>query len=740
MRASHEYRFVPFEHFSRRGVSRTAEYDLRGRSEAWRKHRPVFLKAGESCDYVVQHVLPGAGAIDYGERHGPYALWVYARAQEDTQLEASLYGNDALGVSVPASRSAGWYGLGEAALISRMPLLKVTCAGPGEIECRLLLVTDYLSLQPKGGRDDVETEVYGFCRRDLGRSSIDPDVVTVFEESDVAATYECGSRGLAPGDKLILRHWGRYRSSLQDSDPANPFFLEPRFPDGTRWDVFVPGEAWLPHSREQWIVCTLRNGSLRPSDEVRFSVKRFKADVARDGVFYRNDPDHWFTPLAPLTFLVDVADRGQPLPLHEENTHPFSVVNAEPDGLHAVAVPSPDAPGEHRLTGVVVDRYNHPLEKVEIRPERVVLSGNEREIEVGEAKYGFTTRVHGANRTRNPLGQRPFWGDLHGHSLLSDGLGRTDEYYPYARDVAGLDFCAIAEHVCYLTDTDLEYVAALAAEHLQEGRFVTLFGFEWAGDGGHRCLYTDGEWLPPIRGMTPETGTLQAVWDILDRSQARHLVSAHSLLGMPAMRRYADSHNPKYERYVEAYTRGGGSEFRGNPLLCSETMKGQAGLSYRELLAKGVKVGFAGASDNHEAMPGLTVKNWDRRNVGGLVGVWTEELTRSGVFSALYDRRCFATTGQKASLWIEVNGTPMGSECGFSKEKNVVGCHARATAPIRTLDIIRDGEAVHTCRDLPAECAVDFEDTLRDGPAQYYYFRIIQKDGNWAWSSPVFVG
>ena len=38
------------------------------------------------------------------------------------------------------------------------------------------------------------------------------------------------------------------------------------------------------------------------------------------------------------------------------------------------------------------------------------------------------------------------WADLHGHSNLSDGTGTPDDYYRYARDVAGLDVAALTDH------------------------------------------------------------------------------------------------------------------------------------------------------------------------------------------------------------------------------------------------------------------------------------------------------
>ena len=46
----------------------------------------------------------------------------------------------------------------------------------------------------------------------------------------------------------------------------------------------------------------------------------------------------------------------------------------------------------------------------------------------------------------SPSFDRIFWGDLHGHSNLSDGTGTPEDYYRYARDVAALDVVALTDH------------------------------------------------------------------------------------------------------------------------------------------------------------------------------------------------------------------------------------------------------------------------------------------------------
>src|SRR3989339_2261472 len=39
-----------------------------------------------------------------------------------------------------------------------------------------------------------------------------------------------------------------------------------------------------------------------------------------------------------------------------------------------------------------------------------------------------------------------YWGDVHGHSSLSDGKGSPDDYFTHARDVARLDFAILTDH------------------------------------------------------------------------------------------------------------------------------------------------------------------------------------------------------------------------------------------------------------------------------------------------------
>jgi hypothetical protein len=65
------------------------------------------------------------------------------------------------------------------------------------------------------------------------------------------------------------------------------------------------------------------------------------------------------------------------------------------------------------------------------------------------------------------------------------------------------------------------------------------------------------------------------------------------------------------------------------------------------------------------------------------------------------------------------------------------------TNPLDRVDILRDGAVVHTHRPEKdsEEAKFHWEDTApkQGGKASYYYVRVIQKDGQMAWASPIWV-
>ena len=63
---------------------------------------------------------------------------------------------------------------------------------------------------------------------------------------------------------------------------------------------------------------------------------------------------------------------------------------------------------------------------------------------------------------------------------------------------------------------------------------------------------------------------------------------------------------------------------------------------------------------------------------------------------------------------------------------------AIGTSAIARVDIIRDGQEVHTVQGSGASLELEWSDCPAEQP-DYYYARVIQADGNAAWSSPIWI-
>ena len=100
------------------------------------------------------------------------------------------------------------------------------------------------------------------------------------------------------------------------------------------------------------------------------------------------------------------------------------------------------------------------------------------------------------------------FGDLHQHSVHSDGLASADSVYRRARDLYGHDFTALTDHESFcgkhIGPSTWRYQCELADALYEPGRFVTLKAYEFTAarqpGPGHKCVYFADrvpERLPP---------------------------------------------------------------------------------------------------------------------------------------------------------------------------------------------------------------------------------------------------
>ncbi len=388
-----------------------------------------------------------------------------------------------------------------------------------------------------------------------------------------------------------------------------------------------------------------------------------------------------------------------------------------------------------------------------------------------------------------------YWGEIHGHTFLSDGLESPDYYYQYGRDVENLDFCAIADHASYLVssnrnavcgglgkfklpidsfwqnnETAWSIISYTTFRYNECGKFVTLLGNEWTLPGigstpdknfGHKNVYYSSDGRPLYHHYRKEADTPEKLWKTLSEKENAITIPHHPgyPIGWAVPGTDWNHHDEEMEMLVEIYSKHGCSEYYGCPYPLYKTEKGNY---VQDALARGYKLGFTAGSDTHISRPGSEMNetidtrlsehnsylktNEDPPPVlkykrSGLTAVITEELSREGIFNALRKRRCYATTGARILIDIELNGHLMGEE--FSVDNPAlpikISVSVSGTEKLEKVEIIRNNQNIHTEEPGEKSVTLEYVDKKRLNKNTYYYMRVTQADGHMAWSSPIWI-
>jgi hypothetical protein len=333
------------------------------------------------------------------------------------------------------------------------------------------------------------------------------------------------------------------------------------------------------------------------------------------------------------------------------------------------------------------------------------------------------------------------WGDLHGHSNLSDGTGTPEDYFWYARDVAGLDIAALTDHDHWgmlLLDAHPELWDEIQQQTRRfhaPGRFVTLLGYEWTSwIHGHRhVLHFDDEGKL-LSSLDPSYKSPVDLWRALAGQPV--LTFAHHSAGGPVATNWAIPPDPVLEPVTEIVSVHGSSEAPDSPTPIYDPV---AGNFVRDVLGRGYRFGFIGSGDGHDGHPGLAQL---ASPVGGLAAILSEERTREGVLAALRTRRVYATNGPRILLRTALGPYPMGSILtvgpgGSASESLYVS--VTSPQPLERIDLIRSGRVVDTF-ELKGERDAALERRVTElRPGEYVYVRVVQRDGGAAWSSPIYI-
>jgi hypothetical protein len=276
-----------------------------------------------------------------------------------------------------------------------------------------------------------------------------------------------------------------------------------------------------------------------------------------------------------------------------------------------------------------------------------------------------------------------YFGDIHGHTILSDAVGTPEEYYWWGRNVENLDFAALSDHaedrsgIYEWNKEKIQWYQKAQKEYHDPGDYITFYTFEWTGGkpyGHHNFYFRDGvSWVIPADKQ--ETDELWEALQLL-KDSTTVVIPHHPKTQVSWIQ-------PEYKKYshripvVEMCSNWGSSEDR---ILFP--MGGTA----RDALAAGLKLGFIGSSDTHNGRAGSLHD--------GLVAVLPEKFSRKGILSALRARRCYATSGEKILLDFHINEALMGEELKIDSVPEIT-FQVIGTASLRTIELIRDNRIIH---------------------------------------------
>jgi hypothetical protein len=331
-------------------------------------------------------------------------------------------------------------------------------------------------------------------------------------------------------------------------------------------------------------------------------------------------------------------------------------------------------------------------------------------------------------------------GDLHRHTDISlDGMGDGSlmDLHRYAIDAAALDFGFVGDHNMG-QDNEYCWWRTQKANDLYTlpGRFLSLYGYERSVPypNGHRNVIwveRGQRTLPlPVRSnraqMAADTGNLYAY---LRRTGGICTLHTSATDQGTNWQEHDDTLEPFVEIFQGYHTsyEAPGAPKAENPDgdVIHGPYKPDGFVSHA--LDKGYRLGFQASSDHISTHVSYAC-------------IIAEEFSRKGLVEAMRQRHSYAAT-DNIVLDFRLHGRSIqGDEVRTPQPRfDVV---VLGTGPLDRVELLKNGAMVHTERPEGAEIRFHWEEPAPNGGARavyYYYVRVLQKDGQMAWASPIWV-
>ncbi|MEO7142709.1 MAG: hypothetical protein ABI165_04325, partial [Bryobacteraceae bacterium] len=348
--------------------------------------------------------------------------------------------------------------------------------------------------------------------------------------------------------------------------------------------------------------------------------------------------------------------------------------------------------------------------------------------------------VRGRTIQANGKHYRIYRGDMHRHTDVSQDFkydGSLIEAYRYAMDSAAFDFLAVTDHQ---NGYDQEFTwwqnQKLVDLFFVDNAFVPLYAYERSVPypNGHRNIVwaeRGTRTLPISRAEMQGTEGAAKLYAYLRQS---HGISMPHSSGTGQGTDWRDN-DPEIEPLVEIYQGYRTSyEYERAPRAATalNPTAQKSGWEPKGFVwnawSKGYKLGVQSSSDHwstHISYACLLAENFTRE---GLVDAIRRRHTYGATDNIILDFR--AQSNGKTYIM----GDSFSAAVAPQYSVRVAG-----TGPILQIDLIQNRKFIYTTRPGTAQASFEFTDRGAEPGGTWTYVRVLQQDGQLAWSSPIWV-
>ena len=403
-------------------------------------------------------------------------------------------------------------------------------------------------------------------------------------------------------------------------------------------------------------------------------------------------------------------------------------------------------------TGINTDSIKLTLDGVDITSKSTIAEDSIRytpETDLSEGTHNLKLELEDSSDKKNKttkewsfyVGEEEintYFGQIHSHTNLSDGLGDIDEAYDYARNKAKVDFLAVTDHSNWFDNESLANIndgsaseewklaQATANEKNDDGNFVAMYGYEmsWSastGGYGHMNTYN----TPGFETRTNSSMTLKKYYETLKTQPQSISMFNHPGETFGDFEGFAHYDEAIDELITLIEVGNSDGDINSNNYFPSYD-------KYIEALDKGWHIAPTNGQDNHKG-------KWGDANTTRTV-VQTSELTRENVYQAMRDRNVYSTEDENLEVIYKINGNTMGSILDEVEnlDFDITINEPDASDKISKVEIIvNGGKTIKEFNSVENNQRLQF--TL-PSTYSYYIVQITQADGQNTITAPIWVG